>query len=136
VKLRAWLIKEKLMCDVLEWYSNGRVGISIQDSGPFLKQPEEIILMQSSGRIEKNGHDLFVGDIIAILYTDWASKASDDPRSIDQYKRDISKIGTVVFDDCEFGILFHNGGIGPLRCGKHGQIERIGNIHENPEILN
>jgi uncharacterized phage protein (TIGR01671 family) len=119
VKLRAWLIKEKIMVDVLEWYSNGRIGVSIHDSGPFLKQPEEIILMQFSGLKDRRGWDIFEGDIVK-------SVRHDDS---------VEQIAAVAMDtptDWSWGSF---GNIHHALNWMGNTCEVVGNIHENPELL-
>lgn len=95
---------------------------------------------QFTGLTDKNGTKIFEGDIVRILYTDWASKSNDDPRTLAQYLVDISKIGVVEFNDNAWELkmyskkyddYFHSS----ISHGIHGRIEVIGNIHENPELL-
>lgn len=62
MKMRAWLIKDKLLVDVLQWIDNGRIGVCIQDSGPFIKRPEEFVLEHFIGQRDRNGVPIFEGD--------------------------------------------------------------------------
>jgi uncharacterized phage protein (TIGR01671 family) len=137
IKFRAWLIKEKLLTDVLEWYSNGRVGIAIHDSGPFLKQPEDVVLEQFTGLNDMDGNDIYEGDIC---------KLSINPNS-DNYMGQIgmSNFTSVARVEYASGVyLFVNLTKGKAKkawarktIGRHEieVIEVIGNIHENPELL-
>lgn len=93
-----------------------------------------IILMQSTGLTDKNGKEIFEGDIVRILYTGWLSQSRNDPRTLDQYIKDISRFGVVVFENAKFSM-----GFGDYRHsmfeGDHGEKEVIGNVYEHPHLL-
>ena len=105
-------------------------------SGNLLDLP----LMQCTGLIDNNGAEIYEGDIVRILYTDWPSQSPETngrySMGLDEYRDSISNIGKVVFKDCSFCIQFNeDGDTRGIHCGPHGQIKVIGNIHENPELL-
>lgn len=83
---------------------------------------------QFTGLTDKNGKRIFEGDIVAQNWYDH-DEPSDD------------SFGEVVFCeyDCSFSVLdVEKDGIVPLgRCHAfHWEVEIIGNIHDNPELLN
>ena len=111
------------------------VTVSLEDSGPptnnvrFLKE-EDVDIEFSTGLEDKNGKEIYEGDIVSTIYTDQEDK----------------KIGDIVYIT-EVGAY-------RVRCGQHllpivtyrviggspqGLLtvasEIIGNIHENPELL-
>lgn len=82
---------------------------------------------QYAGLKDNNGKRIFEGDIVAQNWYDY-----DEPRD--------DSFGKVVF--CEYDYSFsvmdvNKDGFMPLgRCGSyHWEVEVIGNIHDNPELL-
>jgi uncharacterized phage protein (TIGR01671 family) len=92
-------------------------------------------VMQYTGLKDKNGVEIFEGDIVRILYTDWPSKSPDDPRTLEQYKIDRSFVGQVVCQSLGYLEIVNGDSYGSLVEGTHGEKEIIGNIYENPELM-
>lgn len=123
-KFRAWHKERKAMYPVLELIDNGNVGVSIQDSGPFLLRKNEIVLMQCTGLKDKYGVLIFEGDIVnfegRLIVIKWNVENKeyfDGERSSKTY---------VGFSLGLYG-LYEN---------SFSKSEIIGNIYENPELLN
>lgn len=101
---------------------------------------ENLVVEQYIGKKDKNGKEIFDGDVVRILYTDWPSKSMADPRTIEEYLIDISLLGKVEFIDNGWYVALwskrnREWKTREVEPGAHGFIEVIGNIHENPELL-
>lgn len=123
-KFRAWLKEEKRMTDVSEMtFIDGEVYL-ISDVTGFYAY-EEFKLMQSTGLKDKNGKEIYEGDIVK--FSDCDNDAYVTP---------------VVWDNnyaC-FGVSFS--GKYPISFDyleefytELKDIEVVGNIYENPELL-
>ena len=119
-KFRAWdalarkMIRELLLIsyvrnEIIGKYENG------SNSNP-LKIREEVILMQSTGLVDKNGQEIFEGDIVHA------------------YSEDARLIGTIEYFDNAYCIKTKNG-VYNSHWTNAEYYEVIGNIYENPELL-
>mgnify|MGYP001014579970 CR=1 FL=1 len=115
-RFRAWMKQFKKMDnDIGEMHFEDGEFKYIGDDVRYKRLPEDIILMQSTGLFDKNGKEIFEGDIVSI-------------------------------DTDEFGLLVvkYETGIYWLtedeQCVEHlsdyyKYVSVIGNIYENPELL-
>lgn len=120
-RYRAWIKTEECFADYIEsirFYSKEIDlcwgGICESDCFDF----EDVILMQSTGLKDKNGKEIFEGDIV--------------------------KMAKDVYSDLTYyEIVRHRGGAYRLESNQHGcelwlrhaNCEVIGNIYENPKFL-
>jgi len=106
IKFRAWNVREKEWFD--EWFSVSADGnLLYHENGDSFDIPKEYAVVQYTGFLDKNGKEIFEGDVI-------------DMKSLGEQfgKRVIS--------------WTHGGFNHPLDVEK---CEIIGNIYENPELL-
>ena len=108
IKFRAW---DKEFNKMFDWSE-------LLKFAPTLKaffENEDIVKMQYTGLVDKNGREIYEGDIIEML-------------------GDYSKY-IIVFDDCGFCLAVLHGRIVESLFDGVGELTVIGNIYENPELL-
>lgn len=118
-KFRAWLKQYgKMDNDIGEMYFEDGEFKYIGDDVHYKRLPEHVILMQSTGLKDRNSVEIFEGDIV---------KMAKDVYSEPTY----------------YEVVRHRGGAYRLESKQHGcelwlrhtDCEVVGNIYENPELL-
>jgi uncharacterized phage protein (TIGR01671 family) len=119
IKFRAWIIPVEAWTHEVIVIPNGIVYAQWFGTRYYNTNIHEdtLIVEQYTGLNDKNGREIFEGDII----------------SQPSYRCDYQKIGQVVFNKSTFS-LFLDGYFVRNQCIDI-QCEVIGNIHENPELL-
>lgn len=120
-KFKAWWIQDEVMThiDTLEFLQGG---IRVSDGcwhEKFLG--DEVILMQSTGLKDKNGVEIFEGDIVLFTIEDGFDYVYGKPGRIN------------LSLQWGAGVRASSRGNYPLR--KCREVRIIGNIYENPELL-
>ena len=127
IKFRAWDKEDEAMCEVdVIGFSEGAVTISNENVKYYHLGINEIELMQSTGLLDKNGVEIYEGDVVK-----WGH--------LNQWSREQPhRIAEVKFDP---DIQFHsqvgvfNFGSFAYRDTTETDLEVIGNIYENSELL-
>ncbi|MEZ7643039.1 YopX family protein [Streptococcus chosunense] len=120
-KFRAWMKQyEKMDNDIGEMYFENGEFKYIGDDVHYKRLPEDIILMQSTGLFDRNGKEIFEGDILdykgrKALVRWHGSYASFIYRFVDELQN----------RNTEWKPLY----LAYMKC------EIIGNIYENKELL-
>jgi len=112
IKFRAWDESESEM-------ALGESLTSLLSKEPLTRtQIDDLILMQYTGLKDKNGIEIYEGDV-AIWYVN-----------------DVQRIGEIYYTGQAFDMKNDVTGYGFIGWDAlRGEIEVIGNIHENPELL-
>ena len=119
-KFRAWLKNDKEMIDVdeIHWF-NGELDI-IGDYITFVRKADEIELMQSTGLCDKEGTEVFEGDILHHqIQTEYTFIVKYDKDKGRWYGDGLSR--TYRIDIAKRFLPYY--------------YKVIGNIYENPELL-
>lgn len=122
IKFRAYLKNEKKIIDVksIDWDENGNL-ISInypEGKDYFGYENDDIILMQYTGVRDKNGEEIYEGDIV-----EWLSAKFEIKWLLSSFCICNRKIGNLALE------------IGVNQCGIQNRLIVIGNIYKNPELL-
>lgn len=119
LRFRAWLKKKQEMdneIDHISWLEDELYCIG--DGITYMVSAKDLVLMQSTGLVDKNGKEIFEGDIV---------KMSKDVYSEPTY----------------YEVVRHYGGAYRLESKQHGcelwlrhtDCKVVGNIYENKELL-
>lgn len=119
LRFRAWLKKKQKMdnyIDHISWLEDELYCIG--DGITYMVSAEDLVLMQSTGLKDKNGQEIFENDIV---------KMAKDVYSEPTY----------------YEVVRHRGGAYRLESNQHGcelwlrhaDCEVVGNVYENPELL-
>lgn len=123
LRFRAWLKEDKEMVDVEEInFYNGEFDF-IGDAITWMCKSNDCVLMQSTGLRDKNGKEIFEGDILSI--------ETDEENVRVEVSWD-SKHALFVFESKKYN---EKEALGELFEDSSYPFKIIGNIHTNPELL-
>lgn len=134
IKFRIWDIENKEMLKVQELdfeptFHGGRIAIRPDQYNDYF-DTEDMILMQYTGLHDENGKEIYEGDIV--LYQDW--EMAYEGGGNDSF---INK-GIVEYceDNCCFNVTERQTvDLADVLYKDNEDLEIIGNIYDNPELL-
>lgn len=145
-RFRAWHKEEKIMLNVIaiNWFSDSEYDLCLGESinhEDYHTESDETILMQSTGLRDKNGKEIFEGDIVRYVYYDgsgyqdylieFKTEEVITGESCGEYNIETTWIG-VHFKRIGGNIVGDYDYVHPEEVSN---FEIIGNIHENPEMV-
>jgi len=114
IKFRSWDKERKeMLSPEMIIHLEGNMTRSLQEQSPFL------IIMQYTGLKDKNGVEIYEGDIVKVNVDD------------NEYK-----IHKIIFDNNYCRFMFIPESYFLIQKHHSSHYEVIGNIYENPELLN
>lgn len=128
-KYRAWLKKEQKMdnyIDHISWIEDELYCIG--DGITYMVSAEDLVLMQSTGLVDKNGKEIFDGDIVRT--TRFLGRA-DEIGGFYEYEKDYVGVVKVL----EGSWVIDTGSVAVRLWSEIDESEVLGNIYENPELL-
>lgn len=119
IRFRAWDGQKMLPVKALFWSEDAQVEVNVGHDEPDWRS-EGFSLMQFTGLKDKNGKDIYEGDLVRY---NWRHT-------------DGSRIGEALFDNGCWEIDDHDKNVNAhLMNANISNLEVIGNIHEHPELL-
>ncbi|NSL96115.1 hypothetical protein HRJ40_11495 [Lactobacillus plantarum] len=147
IKFRAWNGYRKLMADYVSAIQNGdtqgtpsSVNVIVNGKNETWDiKNDDVKLLQFTGLKDVNGKDIYVGDILRLSRDEPKTYIYDDKDNLKPkiiMPKTVTETAPVTNDAGTFGVSV-KGVFLTLREVDKGQqsIEIIGNVHENPELL-
>jgi len=128
IKFRAWdkVKKQIYQVEKISYFESGKVA-SVYTFGPDYSCLDMIVLERSTGLNDESGNEIYEGDIVAVSSDDWPG-----------YRDVICWGGDDNYP--AFDLKYHakdydSNALSEIMAAGIETIEVIGNVHENPELL-
>ncbi|MCH4169386.1 MAG: YopX family protein [Streptococcaceae bacterium] len=94
---------------------------------------DEVVLMQSTGLKDKNGVEIFDGDIVKVLDSVQVNEIDNGGAFVDAHFDELDEVDYIAFS--EGGFKLSRTGFDVSICEDVEEFRVIGNIYDNPELL-
>lgn len=141
IKFRVWCKENEqfIQFDGMGFLEDGSLWYvqEVDENEPpyFFIRPEMcgLILMQYTGLKDKNGVEIFEGDTVRVFDAKQINQLGRDGAYVDAYLDELDEVDFIVFKDG--GFVLNRTGLDVSICQSIEEFTVIGNIHENPELL-
>ena len=145
IKFRAWDLENKIWIDYIKISGSGTMMTAGDNRMIPIKNPEDIILQQFTGLLDKKGTEIYEGDILIIHQIDSDGQETAKAKNIVRWNNGEAKFdfewttnGLVGIGGNSFDLFLHN-----FRQPRNKEsatdwyfeIEVIGNIFEDEKLL-
>jgi uncharacterized phage protein (TIGR01671 family) len=130
IKFRVWDKKNKRIDYVYKIFYGEITGklLAIETSDKYLQEVNEFVLMQYTGLKDKNGNEIYEGDIVKAIFKGGYNSGYSRDWHTEKVKYLEYRGGYYPMTDCE---MYRETDAQNVISS----IEVIGNVYENPELL-
>ena len=132
IKFRVWYANQEMHYGIAPIDNKYYIFFETQKRNAHdLQINRAISIMQYTGLNDKNGKEIYEGDIVKLVSTEWA----DDDPIIDVVEWGLGDRSYPAFDLKKFSYETEMNSFSYIFNSGYYEIEVIGNIYENPELL-